>query len=179
MNEPANRSLPDAGVAAFVPRRITGPVLAGVVPGQPLGVVQRAAELAHNLSVKLICAYVDVATYLADEPEGNQVGPFGSEGVVDDAEGAGAGAGIRERLQRFLDGAGVRWSFLILSGNPAGALSQLAESANASVIVVGTREPDLGTRLEHLLVGSVAVQLTRRQLRPVLVVPLARQTPRK
>ncbi|MFY9634832.1 MAG: universal stress protein [Cellulosimicrobium cellulans] len=177
MNEPESRSLADAGVLAFVPRRITGPVLAGVVPEQPVEVVQRAAELADNLGVKLICAYVDITTYLDNEPdEGIQAGPFGSE-AVDDAEGVSAG--IRERLEGILATAGVRWSFLILSGNPARALGQLAESANVSLIVVGTREPDLGTRLEHLLVGSVAVQLTRSQFRPVLVVPLARQTPRK
>lgn len=177
MDEAENRSRVDAGFLAFVPRRITGPVLAGVVPGQPVEVVQRAAELADNLGVKLICAYVDITTYLDDEPdEGNQAGPFGSE-AVDDAEGVSTG--IRERRQGILAAAAVRWSFLILSGNPARALGQLAESANVSLIVVGTREPDLGTRLEHLLVGSVAVQLTRSQRRPVLVVPLARQAPRK
>lgn len=178
MSEPENLPLTDDGVLAIVPQRITGPVLAGVVPGQPPEVVQRAAELAHSLGIKLICAYVDITTYLADEPdEGIGAGIFGSEAIVDDAEGVSTV--IRERLQKILNGTGVRWSFLILSGNPARALSQLAESADVSLIVVGTREPDLGTRLEHLLVGSVAVQLTRRQGRPVLVVPLTRRAPRK
>jgi nucleotide-binding universal stress UspA family protein len=173
MNEPANETHPGAGPAAFVPRPITGPVLAGVVPGQPLAVVHRAAELAYTLNVKLICAYVDITTYLAEEPDdGNEARP-GPDGIVDDVEATSAG--IRERLQDTLEGAGIRWSFLILSGDPARALGQLAESADASVIVVGTREHDLGTRLEQLLVGSVAVQLTHRQQRPVLVVPLPRQ----
>lgn len=158
--------------AAFMPRRIRGPVVASVVPNQPQEVVQRAAELAHNLYLKLICAYVDVSSYLEDEPGT----PTGYEGGVDDAEYVGAG--IRERLHRILDSAGPRWSFLILSGNPAHALAQLAESVEASTIVVGTREPAFGARLEHLLIGSVAIELTRRQLRPVLVVPLERQTPR-
>jgi nucleotide-binding universal stress UspA family protein len=126
------------------------------------------------LGVKLICAYVDISTYLEDEPgEAISVGLGRTEIGVDDAEGISAG--IRERLRKILDGTGVRWSFLILSGNPVHALGQLAESADASVIVVGTREPGLGTWLEHLVVGSVAVQLTRRQTRPVLVVPLPRQ----
>ncbi|WP_457971732.1 universal stress protein [Arthrobacter sp. D1-17] len=177
MTQPAGEGLPGAVPAAFVPRRITGPVLAGVVPGQPLEVVHRAAELAHSLGVKLICAYVDITTYLADGPdEESETGPSGSEVLVDDVEGVSAG--IRERLHSILDGAGLRWSFLVLSGNPTQALGQLAESLDASVIVVGTREPGLGTRLEQLLVGSVAVQLTRRQLRPVLVIPLPRQNPR-
>lgn len=175
MNEPLGDSLQGGVPAAFLPRRITGPVLVGVVPGQPVEVVQHAAELADNLGVKLICAYVDITTYLADGPdEGSETEPLEPETVLDDAEGVSTG--IRERLQVILAHAGVRWSFLILSGDPTQALGQLADSADASIIVVGTREPSLGTRLEQLLVGSVAVQLTRRQPRPVLVIPLARQT---
>jgi nucleotide-binding universal stress UspA family protein len=178
MSEPGNRPLPEAGVAPLVPRGITGPVVIGVVPDQPREVLQRGAELAHNLGVKLICAYVDITTYLTDEPdEWTQAATAGTAGLDDDAEGVSTR--IRERLQTILDGSGVRWSFLTLTGNPTRALAQLAESAAASHIVVGTREPDLGTRLEHLLVGSVAVQLTRRQHRPVLVVPLARHTPQQ
>jgi len=158
MNEPAASDV-------FVPRRVTGPVLAAVVPGQPLAVVHRAAELAYALNVKLICAYVDITSYLTDEPDNEP---------VDHVEATSAG--IRERLGNTLDGTAVRWSFLTLSGDPAGALDQFAESADASVIVVGTREPGLGIRLEQLLVGSVAVELTHRQQRPVLVIPLPRQS---
>lgn len=58
-------------------------------------------------------------------------------------------------LHSILGGAGVRWSFLVLSGNPTQALGQLAESADVSVIVVGTRESGLGNLLEQLLVGPV------------------------
>jgi len=83
---------------------------------------------------------------------------------------------LRERLQEALDGSGLRWSFVTLAGDPARALGRLAESADASVIVVGTRERGLGARFEELLVGSVAVHLTHRQHRPVLVVPLAPHT---
>jgi nucleotide-binding universal stress UspA family protein len=177
MDEEATEELPGGGSTPYVPSRITGPVLAGVVPGQSPALLQRAADLAYTLNVKLICAYVDITTYLTEEPdEGIEAPLLGPEGPADDAEGAGAG--IRERLQNILEGTGIRWSFLILSGNPARALGLLAETAAASVIVVGTRAPRLGTRLEHLLVGSVAVQLTHRQPRPVLVVPLPNATPR-
>ena len=165
MNETARETLSQAKAAAFVPRRVTGPVLAGVVPGQPRAVVHRAAELAYTLNVKLICVYVDITSYLADEPD---------DGPVDDVEATSAG--ILERLENTLDGTGIRWSFRTLAGDPARALGQFAESTDASVIVVGTRELGLGTRLEQLLVGSVAVDLTHRQHRPVLVVPLPRQT---
>jgi nucleotide-binding universal stress UspA family protein len=165
MNEPAKETLPKAKTAAFLPRRVTGPVLAGVVPGQPQAVVHRAAELAYTRNVKLICVYVDITSYLADEPE---------DGPVDDAEATSAG--LFEYLEDILEGTGIRWSFRTLSGDPASALGQFAESADTSVIVVGTRELGIGIRLEQLLVGSVAVDLTHRQHRPVLVVPLPRQT---
>jgi nucleotide-binding universal stress UspA family protein len=165
MKEPARETVPEAKAAAFIPRRVTGPVLAGVVPGQPRAVVYRAAELAYSLNVKLICVYVDITSYIADEPD---------DGPADDAEATSAG--ILERLENTLDGSGIRWSFRTLCGDPARALGQFAESADASVIVVGTRELGIGIRLEQLLVGSVAVDLTHRQRRPVLVVPLPRQT---
>ena len=172
MNEPDNQPRPATPPAPYGPHKIAGPVLMGVVPGQPLAVVHRAADLAHSLNVELICAYVDVTTYLAEEPDGRtEALPIDPDGVDDDIEGISAG--IAERLQDALDGSGVRWRFVTLSGDPARALGRLAESADASIIVVGTRERGLGARFEELLVGSVAVHLTHRQHRPVLVVPLA------
>ncbi|MDJ0457960.1 universal stress protein [Arthrobacter sp. NQ7] len=175
MNEPENTSAAVTGQTPYVPRRITGPVLMGVVPGQPLAVAHRAAELAYSLNVKLICAYVDVTSYLAEEPDGRVESlPIDPDGIDDDIEGISES--IRERLQDALAGTGIDWSFLTLAGDPARALGRLAESVEASVIVVGTRERGLGARFEELLVGSVAVHLTHRQHRPVLVVPLAPYT---
>lgn len=172
MNEPGKETRPATGPIAYLPRRITGPVLMGVVPGQPLAVAHRAAEMAYSLNVKLICAYVDVTTYLAQEPDGRiEARPIDPDGIDDDIEGISED--IKERLRVALDGTGLGWSFVTLSGDPARALGRLAESTDASVIVVGTRERGLGARFEELLVGSVAVHLTHRQHRPVLVVPLA------
>ncbi|MFC4395293.1 universal stress protein [Arthrobacter sedimenti] len=154
---------------------MSGPVLMGVVPGQPLAVAHRAAELAYSLGVKLICAYVDVTTYLAEEPDGRvEALPIDPDGIDDDIEGISAG--LSGHLTDALRGAGIDWSFVTLAGDPARALGRLAESTDASVIVVGTRERGFGARFEELLVGSVAVHLTHRQHRPVLVVPLAPHT---
>ncbi|HET8877980.1 MAG TPA: universal stress protein [Arthrobacter sp.] len=160
------------GSAGYSPRKITGAVLMGVVPGQPLAVVHRAAELASSLGVPLVCAYVDVTTYLADEAGGRGAArPIDPDGIDDDVEGIAAG--IKDRLRDALGGSGVQWSFVALAGDPARALGRLAETTDASIIVVGTRERGIGARFEELLVGSVAVHLTHRQHRPVLVVPLA------
>jgi enolase len=173
-----NRNTDATSPAAYAPRRITGPVLVGVVPGQPLAVVHRAADLASSLNVQLLCAYVDVTTYLTDEPDGRtQVQPIDPDGVDDDIEGISAG--IRDRLRDALDATGLDWSFRVLAGDPARALGQLAEETEASMIVVGTRERGLGARMEELLVGSVAVHLTHRQHRPVLVVPLGPRSTRQ
>lgn len=172
MTEPGKQPSPAAGRMPYVARKISGPVLMGVVPGQPLAVAHRAAELAYSLGVKLVCAYVDVTTYLAEEPDGRvEARPIDPDGIDDDIEGISAT--IAAELRAALDRTGVDWSFVTLAGDPARALGRLAESADASVIVVGTRERGLGARLEELLVGSVAVHLTHRQHRPVLVVPLA------
>lgn len=171
MSDPAKEPRP-AGRPGYVPRKISGAVLMGVVPGQPLAVAHRAAELAYSLGVKLICAYVDVTSYLAEEPDGRvEAVPIDPDGVDDDIEGISSE--INEHLTDALHEAGVGWSFVTLAGDPARALGRLAESTDASVIVVGTRERGLGARFEELLVGSVAVHLTHRQHRPVLVIPLA------
>ncbi len=175
MNKPQNSHGPATGPGPYSPRTIAGPVLMGVVPGQPLAVAHRAADLAHSLNVKLICAYVDVTSYLSEESDGRvEAHPIDPDGIDDDIEGISAG--IKERLGEALDGSGIRWSFATLAGDPARALGQLAESTDASVIVVGTRERGFGARFEELLVGSIAVHLTHRQHRPVLVVPLAPHT---
>lgn len=100
----------------------------------------------------------------AEDPE--------EDAPADDAEAISAG--LRKHLAANLKNAGIRWSFLTLTGNPANAIGRLAESAGASTIVVGSRARRLGVRLKHLLVGSVAVELTQRQHRPVLIIPLPR-----
>ncbi|WP_457946143.1 universal stress protein [Pseudarthrobacter sp. alpha12b] len=171
MTEP-EKPHPRTGGMPYVPQKISGPVLMGVVPGQPLAVAHRAAELAYSLGVKLVCAYVDVTTYLAEEPDGRvEARPIDPDGIDDDIEGISAS--IAGHLREALGGTGIDWSFVTLAGDPARALGRLAETTDAAVIVVGTRERGLGARLEELLVGSVAVHLTHRQHRPVLVVPLA------
>ncbi|WP_035781334.1 universal stress protein [Arthrobacter sp. H14] len=147
----------------------TGPIIAGVFPGQPV-VVRRAAELAASLGVKLVCAYVDISSYSAsDSNEPAELRLIDPDGVYDDDE---VTDGMKQNLSRTLAIYGIEWSFQIVSGEPARALGRLGEHIDASMIVVGTREHGFTHRLEELVVGSVAVHLTHHQHRPVLVVPL-------
>ncbi|MFC4265864.1 universal stress protein [Arthrobacter cryoconiti] len=157
------------------PNRITRPVLVGIMPTQPLAVARRAAQLAYSLDVELVCAYVDITRYLVEEATDGSVAsePIDSDGVDDDAEGVSAT--ISQRLSSVFSAYGVSWSYRSLAGDPARALGRLAETLDASMIVVGTRERGVGHRLEELLTGSVAVHLAHRQHRPVVVIPLKPQ----
>ncbi|MCZ2403586.1 universal stress protein [Paenarthrobacter sp. Z7-10] len=170
---PAPGSAP-APHSALVPdlHRITGPILAAVHPGQHPAVIQSAAHLAFSLGSDLVCAYVDVTRYLRREAVDGTVeaGSIDPDAVDDDAERVAEQ--LRLRLGRELAPFPIGWSYTTLAGDPARALGRFAETINAALIVVGTRERGIGARLEELLTGSIAVHLTHRQHRPVVVVPL-------
>lgn len=176
---PEHRQKPQTHPTPLPRQRMIGPVVAGLVPGQPVLVIRQAAALAFSLGVDLVFAYVDVTRYLiqghtdADDTSA----PIDPDGVDEPDDAEGLARTIRDGISAELgdgeaDDAQPGWSFVVLSGEPARALARLAESVQASVIVVGTRERGVGARLEQLLIGSVAVHLTHRQHRPVLVIPL-------
>jgi nucleotide-binding universal stress UspA family protein len=139
-----------------------------VVPRQPPAVLAYAQALAAGLGVGLVCAYADPEVY-------PQAGPGGTvvlRPVDPDAGGAGETAGaLAARLQAELAQSPVAWEFRQLWGDPARALQRTADELDASLIVVGTREPGLAHQLEELMAGSVAAYLSHHQYRPVLVVP--------
>ncbi len=68
-------------------------------------------------------------------------------------------------------GTDLSWEVTSLVGDPASALSGLADTLDAPLIVVGTRRRGLGESVREFFTGSVAARLTHRQQRPVLVVP--------
>ncbi|OFI39977.1 hypothetical protein BIU82_02770 [Arthrobacter sp. SW1] len=139
-----------------------GPVLAGVVPGQPAAIIRHAAELARGSGSRLLLAYVDPSLEDARRP----IDPDG----VDDAA-AGLADGFRDRIAARLQGTGVEWSFTVLAGDPVHELLRYAQDAGASVIVVGSREHGLGRYLENLAGGSLGERLARHGGPPVIIVP--------
>ncbi|MCQ9163950.1 universal stress protein [Arthrobacter sp. STN4] len=186
---PDHHKRPQTHPAPLPHQKMTGPVVAGVVPGQPAIVIRQAAALAYSLGVGLVFAYVDVTRYLVEEHGGadDTSAPIDPDGVDEPDDVEGAARAIRERISAEL-GAGDRgdagagdtepdWSLVTLAGEPARSLARFAESVHACVIVVGTRERGVGARLEEFLIGSVAVHLTHRQHRPVLVIPLDPHAP--
>ena len=63
------------------------------------------------------------------------------------------------------------WSFRVLNGAVAQALGRLAESTDASVLIVGGDRPGRLAAMERMLEGSVSAELASLQYRPVLVIP--------
>ena len=148
-------------------------VIVGVVPGQPDTVVQQAAMFAARFNAELVCASVDAGQYqVYDLGYGTMTSlPF----TADSPERAEErfDPDLAARLAALLDGRGLTWNTRTLVGNPAQALGDLADTLNAAMIVVGTREATLRASLQEFINGSVAVQLAHRQHRPVVVIPLA------
>lgn len=80
---------------------------------------------------------------------------------------------IHSALDAFMsDYPKADWELVYLSGLPDQQLAHLAHTIGAGCFILGTRRPGLRAGLQEWLDGSVAVQLGRRQLRPVIVVPL-------
>ncbi|BAS16946.1 hypothetical protein AHiyo8_52490 [Arthrobacter sp. Hiyo8] len=62
MSNPRGEDMPLDKVS---PARLTGPVLAGVLPHQPVAVVEKAAEVALSAGLHLVLAFADVTSFPA------------------------------------------------------------------------------------------------------------------
>ncbi|HWS58696.1 MAG TPA: universal stress protein [Actinotalea sp.] len=149
------------------------PVVVGVTPHQPELVVLTAAAWSRAAGgVMLYLAYVDVTRFVAEElADGSVLHAEIDPDAVDDWRLRQEQ--IEHSLTEVLRGAGVPWEFRYLAGRPDRALTHLARAVDAAAIVVGTRAPGPGAHLREVVEGSVAVQLSHHQHRPVLVVPLS------
>jgi nucleotide-binding universal stress UspA family protein len=145
-------------------------VVVGVLPDQPLWVVQVAAEFARSFGARLVCVTVDTTHYSVQElPDGTLVSaPILPEPAA--PEPLFPPERVRE-IAELLGPLGVEWSLRQLEGEPAAALMAAADELDALMIVVGTRPAGLGGALRTFFTGSVAVRLAHRQYRPVVVVP--------
>ncbi|QHC60160.1 universal stress protein [Rathayibacter sp. VKM Ac-2760] len=153
----------------------SGPVLVGVVDGQRPEVVRTAAQLASGLGVPLLLLTVAADPYLVGDYVDPMTGgiPVGLVPRRADGSGPAEPEGLRASLEELLAGSGVEWTLRSTQGEPALALTDVAEEVDARMIVVGTRDSGVLASIAEFLSGSVAVHLAHRQHRPVLVVPLA------
>ena len=77
----------------------------------------------------------------------------------------------RQHVGAALDAAHVQWTYHLLIGDPVAALLKTADEHAASMVVVGRPEHGLGAALDHIVTGTVARNLLRRNRRPVVAVP--------
>jgi nucleotide-binding universal stress UspA family protein len=147
-------------------------VVVGILPEQPLWVVQVAADYAKAFDAELVCVAADPARYAYQElPDGTLL-----TSPVDPGLAVPGPIVPEERLQEIGDllaPRGVRWSMRELVGIASEALMEVAEQEDALMIVVGARSGGLRGALRSVFAGSVALRLAHRQYRPVVVVPTA------
>jgi len=149
------------------------PVVVGVFSGQHPLVVATAAEYARRFDAELVCAHVDAGRYvLTEHPDGSIVS-ISTDPEYPDERAEQVDPDLAAWLHEQLDTAGVAWSCRALAGSFVDALGHLAETIDAAMIVVGTRQPGVAGSLREFFNGSVAAHLVHRQSRPVVVVPLS------
>jgi nucleotide-binding universal stress UspA family protein len=145
-------------------------VVVGILPEQPLWVVQVAGEYAKAFDAELVCVAADATRYAYQElPDGTLL-----TAPVDPDVGAVEPMFSDERLAEIgevLAPLGVAWSMRELVGIAADALMEVADDVNALMIVVGARPGGFAGALRRAISGSVALRLAHRQYRPVVVVP--------
>lgn len=147
------------------------PVVAGVRPGQSPLVALTAASLARGTGAPTVYfAYVDPSRYTDEEfPDGTvrhlPVDPDLADEIWRDTE-----SNLVQEIGDTMRDQGVIWVFRYLAGRTDRALTHLARSVDAAAFVVGARSGH--HRLHDFVNESVSVQLSHRQHRPVLVVPL-------
>ncbi|MGT2427431.1 universal stress protein [Amnibacterium kyonggiense] len=78
---------------------------------------------------------------------------------------------LREQIAQIVP-SDIEWDVATGVGPASSVLQSLADQYDAEVIVVGTRQATLHGAAEEFFRGSVAAQLTHRQHKPVLVVPV-------
>ncbi|CAN5442674.1 hypothetical protein BH11ACT1_BH11ACT1_01270 [soil metagenome] len=150
------------------------PIVVAVVPHQPELVTLTAASWAVAAGgVPVYFAYVDPTRFTVEEHADGTVRHADIDPDAVDDSWVTRQEQIEESLTQVLGDSGVAWEFRYLAGRADRALTHLARAVDAAAIVVGTRAPGPGARLREVVEGSVAVQLSHHQHRPVLVVPLS------
>ncbi|OZD55600.1 universal stress family protein [Rhodococcus sp. 06-1477-1B] len=148
---------------------VPGAVVIGVQPGHVRDVMQVAAQVAERFAVPVVCVTVDAGLLaLGNRADGSTIiEPLDPDSI--DRDPQNLSDPDRAAIDAIAATRSVEVEVLTRVGDPVRALAMVAEERNAVMIVVGTNTG--WHRLAELMNGSVAARLTRRQHRPVLVVP--------
>lgn len=151
-------------------------IILGVVPDQPAEVIAAAADYAAHFGAELVCAHVDDSRYTVEtRPDGSVLSMPIDPDTTDEAA-TEFDPELQDRIAVALEGTNVAWSTRALAGSPAQELDRLAEALDARMIILGVRRAGVRGSLHEFFNGSVAIQLSRRQHRPLVVVPRATGT---
>ncbi|RKR76153.1 universal stress protein [Frondihabitans australicus] len=147
-------------------------IVVGVTSHQSSAVIDQALVFARKFDATLLCVHVDASRFVVETRDDGTVvaAPYDPDAgeaideVMDPAivERAGAQAAAASTLIEFLETA----------GDPARTLGRIADERDAALIVVGARRASLGGSIREFFARSVAANLTHRQTRPVVVVPV-------
>ncbi len=147
------------------------PVVVGVSPGQPPHIVLEAARFAAQFQTELLCAHVTPGRFdNAESPNDSMLTAPLDPDLAEEGQ-TGFDARLKESLSETLRDCAVPWRTLAAGGDVATALRQLADTVEASMIVIGTRERTFTGSVQELFSRSVAIRLAHDQLRPVVVIP--------
>lgn len=150
------------------------PVVVAVHPRLPVRVLHVAAELAESLGSSLMAAYVDESRVTVERYDDGSVRHTPlmpeDERTPWEVRNARLRAGIEAVMAHH---PGVEWQFRYRAGLADKELAHLAHVIGAGSFVLGTRAPGFRWQAKEWFDGSVALNLSRRQLRPVVIVPLA------
>jgi nucleotide-binding universal stress UspA family protein len=147
-------------------------VVVGILPEQPLWVVQVAGEYAKAFDAELVCVAADATRYAYQElPDGTLLTAPVDPDLI--AVGPMFSPERLAEIDEVLAPLKVRWSMRELVGVAADALMEVAEDVDALMIVLGARPGGFRGALRRAFAGSVAMRLAHRQYRPVVVVPTA------
>jgi nucleotide-binding universal stress UspA family protein len=153
-------------------RSIHGYVVVGVVPSTADRVVTTAVDVAARYGTGVACVSVEPDRLaFAEGIDGTVLSyPLDPESYAAELEFDPA---LEARLRSIAEARGVEMVATSLTGEPAHVLGALADRDDAPLIVVGSREAGLRGSVREFFAGSVALHLSHRQHRPVVVVPLA------
>lgn len=158
------------------PSRITEfaghPLVVAVVPGQSPVIAATAVSLAQATGAPtLYFAYVDSSRYADEEYPDGTVRHLSIDPDLDDEGWPDREAELVDMVGGSMTGQQVAWQFRYLAGRVDRALTHLARAVDAAAFVVGTHVGGLH-RVADFVNGSLSMQLSHRQHRPVIVVPV-------
>lgn len=151
------------------------PVIVGVTPDQPPHVVLQAARFAAQFGTDLVCAHVNPGRFVRSESSDGSVESSSIDPDFADERETTFHEPLAASIAQILAGSEVRWRTVSLAGDITKALSALADTLDASMIVVGTHEGSLGGTIQEFFGRAVAATLSHQQLRPVVVIPARAQ----